>query len=112
MQSKAYKKAKYKVVLMHIPPQYSGIWHGPTHVKELFNPLFNKYKVDMVLSGHTHTYGVHPPVAGQHNYPVIIGGGPKEGSRTLIKLKADENALTMTMLDDSKKEVGTYTVKR
>ena len=110
MQSKAYKKAKYKVVLMHIPPFYSGDWHGPMHCREMFNPVFNKYKVDLVISGHTHRYGVHPPVKGQHNYAVIIGGGPKEGARTLTKLKADQNGLNITMLDDSKKVVGTFKI--
>ncbi len=89
MQSRAYKKAKFKVVLMHIPPFYSGDWHGTMHCRELFNPVFNKYRVDMVISGHTHKHGVHPPVKEQHRYPIIIGGGPKEGQRTLIKLQAD-----------------------
>jgi len=112
MQSKAYKKAKYKVVLMHIPPFYSGDWHGTMHCRELFNPVFNKNRVDMVISGHTHKYGVHPPVKEQHLYPVIIGGGPKEGTRTLIKLQADASSLRLTMLDDSGKEVGNYTVAK
>jgi hypothetical protein len=66
----------------------------------------------MVISGHTHKYGVHPPVKEQHLYPVIIGGGPKEGTRTLIKLQADAGSLRLTMLDDSGKEVGNYTVAK
>jgi 3',5'-cyclic AMP phosphodiesterase CpdA len=111
MKSKAFKKAKYKVVLMHIPTFYSGDWHGTMHCRELFAPLFNKYGVDITISGHTHQHGVHPPVAGQHNYPVIIGGGPKEGNRTLIKVEADARRLLLTMLDDGKKEVGRYEIK-
>lgn len=111
MKSKAFKKAKYKVVLMHIPTFYSGEWHGTLHCREMFTPLFNKYGVDIAISGHTHQYGVHPPVAGQHNYPVIIGGGPKEGTRTLIKVEADAKRLLLTMLDDNKKEVGRYEVR-
>jgi Predicted phosphohydrolases len=110
MQSKAYKKAAFKVVFMHIPPFYSGDWHGTMHCRELFNPVFNKYKVDMVISGHTHRYGVHKPVKGEHNYPIIIGGGPKEGARTLTRLKANTKSLTISMLDDNKKEVGRYEV--
>jgi acid phosphatase type 7 len=112
MQSRAFKKAPFKVVLMHIPPFYSGDWHGTMHCRELFNPLFNKYRIDMCISGHTHKYGVHPPVKEQHHYPVIIGGGPNEGTRTLIKLQADASNLRLTMLDDSGKEVGNYTVAK
>jgi len=112
MQSRAFKKAKFRVVLMHIPPYYSGDWHGTLHCRELFNPVFNKYRIDMCISGHTHTYGVHPPVKGQHHYPIIIGGGPKEGQRTLIKLRADAGNLRLVMLNDGGKEVGNYTVAK
>ncbi|MEN7549236.1 metallophosphoesterase family protein [Rapidithrix thailandica] len=108
VKSAAYKKAKFRVVMMHIPIYYSGDWHGTSHCRTLFSPLFNKYKVDICLSGHTHKYGVHPPVAGQHNYPIIIGGGPKEGNRTLIKVKANQKQLELRMLRDDGEEVGSY----
>jgi predicted phosphodiesterase len=112
MQTRAFKKARFKVVLMHIPPFYSGDWHGTMHCRELFNPVFNKYRIDLCISGHTHIYGVHPPVKEQHHYPIVIGGGPREGQRTLIKLQADVNNLRLTMLDDSGKEVGNYLVAK
>ncbi|RAK01924.1 TAT (twin-arginine translocation) pathway-exported protein [Larkinella arboricola] len=114
MQSTAYKKAKFRVVFMHIPTHHHNNWHGPMHCQKLFTPLFNKHKVDLCISGHTHRYGVHEPVAGQHNYPIIIGGGSRDGSRTLIKLKADRKDLNLSMLLDDGKEVGRYhlTAKR
>jgi acid phosphatase type 7 len=110
LKSKAYKKAKYKVVMMHIPTFYSGDAHGTLHCRELFSPLFDKYKIDLLICGHTHTYGVHPPVAGKHDYPIIIGGGPTNGKRTLIKVHADQQQLKLRMLKDDGTEVGTYTV--
>ncbi|MBP6686444.1 MAG: metallophosphoesterase family protein [Lacibacter sp.] len=110
LKSKAYKKAKYKVVMMHIPTFYSGDGHGTLHCRELFSPLFDKYKIDLLICGHTHTYGVHAPVAGKHKYPIIIGGGPTAGKRTLIKVQADQQELNVRMLKDDGTEVGTYTV--
>jgi UDP-2,3-diacylglucosamine pyrophosphatase LpxH len=77
-----------------------------------FVPLFNKYKVDMVISGHTHRYGVFAPEKGKHDYPIIIGGGPKEEKRTLIKVNASQHKLNLKMLKDDGTEVGRYTVKR
>jgi len=112
VESRAFKKARFKVVLMHIPPYYSGDWHGTMHCRELFNPVFNKNRIDMCISGHTHTYGVYPPVRNEHDYPIVIGGGPKEGQRTLIKLQADDSYLRLTMLDDSGKEVGNFLVAK
>ena len=95
---------------MHIPPFYSNEMHGSVHSRELFSPLFDEYKVDLVVCGHTHVYGVHPPVKGKHNYPIIIGGGPAPGTRTLMKIKANSRQLHVQMLDDAGKEVGRYTV--
>jgi acid phosphatase type 7 len=110
MQTQAFKKAKFRVVLMHIPHFYSGDRHGTMHCRELFAPLFNKYKIDVTISGHTHKYGVFDPSPGQHNYPIIIGGGPIEGNRTLIKVKAGPESLKITMLRDDGTEVGKYII--
>lgn len=110
MTSSAFKRAKFRVVMMHIPHFHSGDAHGSMHCRELFAPIFAKYKVNMVISGHTHTFGVWPPSA-EHPYPIIIGGGPKNGNRTLIKVKADQKNLQLTMLKDDGTEVGKYSLK-
>ncbi|MEO6135165.1 MAG: FN3 domain-containing metallophosphoesterase family protein [Ginsengibacter sp.] len=111
MQSKAFKKAKFRVVMMHIPHFYSGDDHGTLHCRELYAPLFDKYKIDLFIAGHTHRYGVFDPVPGNHSYPIIIGGGPIEGSRTLIKIKADRKKLQLNMLRDDGIEVGKYVIE-
>jgi predicted phosphodiesterase len=108
LKSPAAKKAKFRVVIMHIPHYYSGESHGTMHCRELFGPLFNKGKVDIAICGHTHRYGVFAPVEKQHNFPIMIGGGPRDGSRTLIKLRIDRKKLDVVMLDDSGKVVGSY----
>lgn len=111
MQSTAFKKAKFRVVMMHIPHQYSGEAHGTLHCRELFGPLFDKYKIDLFIAGHTHRFGVFDPVPGKHHYPIIIGGGPKEGNRTIMKIKADQQMLNLSMLKDDGTEVGKYTLR-
>ncbi|SEW28315.1 purple acid phosphatase family protein [Chitinophaga arvensicola] len=110
LQSPAFRKAKHKVVMMHIPHYHSGDWHGVMHCRELFGGLFNKHKIDILICGHTHKYGVYAPVKGEHEYPLIIGGGPKDGNRTIIQIKADQHKLVLTMLRDDGTKVGEYTV--
>jgi len=66
----------------------------------------NKAKINLLISGHTHKYGIHPAVQGQHNYPIVIGGGPADGKRTIINVKADNSNLDLQMIDDSGKMVG------
>ncbi len=111
MQTEEYQNATYKVVMMHIPPHYSVGAKGELHCREIFSPLFDRYKVDIVISGHIHKHGVYPPVKGVHDYPIVIGGGPLPGTRTLIKVKANQQQLKLQMLDDSGKQVGIYTIK-
>ncbi len=107
-KSVEFQQAKFRVVLMHIPIYYSGDWHGTMHLRELFSDLFNQAEIDVCISGHTHKYGVYEPTKGEHNYPIIIGGGPKKGNRTVINLKADSNNLSISILRDDGVEVGSY----
>ncbi|QKJ31091.1 metallophosphoesterase [Mucilaginibacter mali] len=109
---KEFKKAAFRVVLMHIPPRYSGDAHGPVHCTKVFEPIMNRAKVDIVLSGHTHTYKVHAPASGLNSYPIIIGGGPQTGTRTITKVVANKEQLKVSMLNDSGAEVGSYTLTK
>lgn len=109
---KEFKNAAFRIVLMHIPPRYSGDAHGPVHCTQLFEPLMNRGKVDLVLSGHTHKYKIHPADRKLNNYPIIIGGGPKDGFRTLTRIVANKHHIEVSMLDDSGKEVGSYKVTK
>lgn len=99
MASKAYKKAKFKVVVMHIPTYHSDEWHGTVHCRNQFSPLFDKNGVDLVVAGHSHQHGHYPPDK-DHKYTLLIGGGPKKGNRTLVTIDGDGNSLAYKMLLD------------
>ena len=110
LRSKAARKAKYRVVMMHIPPLYSDEEHGTLQCRELFLPLFNKYKVDLLICGHTHQFGMHPAVKGKHDFPIIIGGGPKTGNRTLLRVDAGPRQLKAQMWKDDGSKIGEFVV--
>ncbi len=117
IESKAFKKAAFRVVFIHIPVFHSGEGHGTLHCRKLFNPLFNKGKIDISISGHTHRYGTYDADPATHNYPIVIGGGPGfagrgGGPRTLIKLKATDTLLSLEMLIDDGSVVGAYQLKK
>ncbi|GAB4016485.1 metallophosphoesterase [Spirosoma migulaei] len=111
IDSAEFKKAPFRIVLIHISPYHSGDWHGPMHGREVFGPLLNKAKIDLQISGHTHRYGTHDPDA-MHNYPIVIGGGPLEGNRTLIKLHATAKELNLKMIRDDGEVVGKYVIPK
>ncbi|WP_228692653.1 metallophosphoesterase [Lunatimonas sp.] len=110
IQSEAFKQATFKVVLIHIPLWHSGDWHGPTHCREMFGDLLEQGGIDLMLSGHTHRYGIHPPDA-DHSYPVMIGGGPVAGNRTLIKVVCTRENVQATMVKDDGEVIGELNLK-
>lgn len=105
VKSPAFRNARFRVVMMHIPHYHSGDWHGPMDCRKKFGPIFEQAKIDLLISGHTHKFGVHEAQT-DHSYPIVIGGGPKDGNRTLIKVKADQKELNLQMLKDDGSEVG------
>lgn len=112
MRKKAFKNAKYRVVFSHIPPFYTSKKeaHGTAFVGKHWVPVLNKAKIDVLFSGHTHRFGIHPPVKGLHDFPIIIGGGPNDGMRTIINARVDHHEMNINMIDDSGKTVGSLTI--
>ncbi|WP_247235698.1 metallophosphoesterase [Telluribacter sp. SYSU D00476] len=111
VMSEAFKKAAFRVVLIHISPWHSGDWHGTLHCREQFGPILNKAKIDLQISGHTHRYATHDADS-THSFPIVIGGGPLEGKRTLIKLHATRKELNLKMIRDDGELVGKYTLSK
>jgi 3',5'-cyclic AMP phosphodiesterase CpdA len=68
--------ADWKVCFFHHPPYSSGEKHGSnTELRKIIEPLFIKYGVDVVFTGHEHFYERIKPQHGIHYF--ISGGGAK-----------------------------------
>ena len=111
IKNEEFKNAAFRVVLIHISPYHSGDWHGTLHCREMFGPLLNKGKIDLQISGHTHRYATYD-ADNTHFYPIVIGGGPLEGNRTLIKLHATSKELNLKMIRDDGEVVGKYLIRK
>jgi 3',5'-cyclic AMP phosphodiesterase CpdA len=61
-QLKSAGSSDWKICYFHHPLYSSGRFHGPaTDLRQVLEPLFIKYGVNVVLSGHEHVYErVHP----------------------------------------------------
>jgi UDP-2,3-diacylglucosamine pyrophosphatase LpxH len=71
----------------------------------------NKARIDVQISGHTHRYATHDADA-THAFPIVIGGGPLEGKRTIIKFHATQKELNLKMIRDDGELVGKYTIPK
>lgn len=107
IESDAFKKAKFRVVLGHVPFLQSGARsHGTLDCQTKFAPLLQKGKVDLQIGAHTHRYTIHEPVPGERDYPVVVGGGPQKEGGTFIRVEVSEKELTVTTIRDDGEVVG------
>jgi predicted MPP superfamily phosphohydrolase len=72
---------KWKIVFFHHPLYSSGERHGSdTRLREVLEPLFLKYGVSLVLTGHDHFYERVKPQKGIAYFVVGSGGQLREGN--------------------------------
>jgi len=70
----------WKIVYFHHPPYSSGGKHGSdTKLREVVEPIFVKYGVNVVLAGHEHFYERVKPQKGIYYFISGAGGKLREG---------------------------------
>lgn len=73
--------AKWKIAFMHHPPYSSGAQHGSSKdIREIVEPLFLKYGVDVVFTGHEHFYERIKPQKGIYYFITGAGGKLRDGN--------------------------------
>lgn len=72
----AASKARWKVAVFHEPPWTCGGHRGNADVVRLWVPVFERYGVDLVISGHDHNYQRFAARRGVRY--VVHGGGGQE----------------------------------
>ena len=56
--------ARWVIAMLHHPPYSAGWHHSDLAAREAFSPLFERYGVQLVLSGHDHDYQRSGAIAG------------------------------------------------
>jgi len=74
----AATRQPWKVAYGHRPPYSSGAHGSQSDVRNAFSPLFEKYGVSLVLSGHDHDYERTTP---QNGVTYVVTGGGGAGTR-------------------------------
>ena len=72
--------SEWKIAFFHHPPYSSGGKHGSSlGLREVVEPLFLKYGVNVVLAGHEHFYERIKPQKGIHYFITGAGGKLRKG---------------------------------
>lgn len=96
IKSKAYKRAKRRVLIGHIP------LFGPTDsyhpCKDLWGPVLCKQPFDLAVFAHEHAYRFEKKNLDGAQYPVYIGGGPGKDEATVAVLQKTGDRLHLKVL--------------
>jgi hypothetical protein len=99
----AFQQAVWRLVVMHIPPDWrrdeAKLWHGERRVRERFVPLLDAGRMTAVISGHNHVADLIEPCPDQSRgfqWPVFIGGASALTNATVIRVDANAAALKIT----------------
>jgi hypothetical protein len=71
--------ARWKVVALHHPPYSAGYQGSSTDARDAFVPLFERYGVQLVLSGHEHDYQRSEEL---HGVTYVVSGAASGTRRT------------------------------
>ena len=97
VEKEAFKDAKYKVVICHMPP--FGGWHGEIEILEKFVPILNQAGVQVMLSGHLHRHIIQEKNAEVH-FPVIVNS-----NNNLLDVHINSDKGSFKILDQQGKVV-------
>lgn len=90
VESDAFKNAKYKVVVNHIPLFTNSKGHGGEDATKKWGQILNKAKIDLMISGHHHQYAFIQKNKNGNKFPILVLG-------TDMILNADVNKNNMNL---------------
>ncbi len=107
LRSAAWKNARWKIAVFHIPAYYGRDWHTTTYLRRTWQRMFNEGGAHIYFGGHNHVPRImRPDMAVGHAMPMVIGGGCKEGSATVTTVEADMEHLRVKMIRDDGETIG------
>lgn len=112
----AADQAKWKIVFFHHPPYSSGDMHGSSKsLRKVVEPIFMKYKVDVVFAGHEHFYERIKPQNGIYYFITGAGGKIRDGDikkNSPLTEKGFDTDLSFMLLEIDKNQMFYQVISR
>lgn len=113
IRSKAYKSAKWRIVMNHFPPLShmegdNPERHGIQDITDKFLPLYNQAKIDLMISGHTHAYEfMSPDKYDRLTFPVIVNN-----TESVARIDIDGRTLKAKVTDTGGNTLKEFTISK
>ena len=113
IRSKAYKGAKWRIVMNHFPPlshmeSDNPERHGIQDITDKFLPLYNQAKIDLMISGHTHAYEfMSPDKYDRLTFPVIVNS-----TESVARIDIDGRTLKAKVTDTGGNTLKEFTISK
>ena len=106
VESQDFKKAQYKIVLVHVPPFSGSKGHGSKDMTEKWGGILNNAGIDIVISGHHHRFNRIEPREGKNQFPVLI-----VGTDMIVKTDVSDKNLSFSVRDKTNKVVDQFSIE-
>lgn len=100
VQSDEFRKAPYRIVLLHMVPASAESWHGEQQISRLFVPLLNGAGIDLMLSGHYHRYNFYETGVRGTDFPVLVNS-----NNDRIAVRADSDGIRAEVVNPAGKTI-------
>lgn len=102
VESDEYKNAPVKIVFIHVPA-FTSTWHGTLHVQELFIPVLNNTRVNLMLCGHTHRYSFIPKGEKENDFPILVNS-----NKEMLDINVKDKKIDVKIIDTEGKVSKTF----
>lgn len=113
LKSKEFRRAKNRIVLLHIPPAVEAMkqqdekavkdmleWHGNVHWGQILLPLLNKADIDLMISAHQHSFHYFAPQKGVIEFPLVIND-----NHSAMYVSSNDDGISVKVTNQSGKEL-------
>lgn len=104
LASPAFLSTSKKVLIHHIPT-YGMPKESYLPCLSLWHDLLSNASFDICLNGHTHRFAYHPKGTVGNGYPVVIGGGNKLETATVMILERKGSELLLNVINTNGEKV-------
>ncbi|MEN6335391.1 MAG: FN3 domain-containing metallophosphoesterase family protein [Phycisphaerales bacterium] len=72
VREESFRKSRYRIVLVHMPPLGDGRGYGMARIRDSWSPILNEANIDLAFCGHTHRFARIDPNESANHYPILI----------------------------------------